>query len=72
MTYINKIRTTDGDLQIDYEALANLPVSDTTLTLEGSFADAKVTGDKITKLSEEIVDLQTTLTGVSELIGGEE
>ena len=25
--YINKIRTADGDLQIDYEALANLPVA---------------------------------------------
>lgn len=45
--YVTKVRTERGDLQIDYEALANLPKSDTTLTQSGAFADAQVTGDKI-------------------------
>ena len=47
---IKKIKTKDGDKQIDYDALANLPVSDVTLTQEGSFADAKIVGEKINKL----------------------
>lgn len=45
--YVTKIRTESGDKQIDYNALANLPQSDATLTQTGSFADAKATGDAI-------------------------
>ena len=30
--YVTKIRTTDGDKQIDYNALANLPISDGVAT----------------------------------------
>lgn len=54
--YIKKIRTSNGDKQIDYEALANLPTIpsvDTSLTNEGAAADAKATGDAISQLSEE-------------------
>lgn len=60
--YVTKIRTEDGDKQIDYRALANLPQSDTSLTKSGEFADAKIVGDALknkadktnipTKLSE--------------------
>lgn len=68
--YVQRIRTESGDLQIDYQALANLPKSDPTLSQEGSFADAKVTGDTInntvnnaiTELSEEINNKFTNLT----------
>ena len=42
--YIKKIRTTTGDKQIDYTALANLPISDKTLSKDGAFADAAVVG----------------------------
>lgn len=42
--YIKKIRTTTGDKQIDYTALANLPQSDKTLSKDGEFADAAAVG----------------------------
>ena len=45
--YITKIRTNDGDKQIDYKALANLPNSDTTLATPGAFADSKAVGDAL-------------------------
>lgn len=57
--YIKKIRTDIGDLQIDYEALVNLPKSDTTLSKSGKFADAKVVGDKINEKAET-----ATYTGI--------
>ena len=52
--YITKIRTEDGDKQIDYSALANLPQPDDTLTKSGKFADAKATGDAIKKISDKL------------------
>ncbi len=50
--YIKRIRTETGDKQIDYTALANLPVSDKTLSVSGKFADAKETGDRIEGIRE--------------------
>ena len=65
--YITKIQTVDGNKQIDYKALANLPTSlpasdvkawakktapDTTLSNSGEAADAKTTGDKLSSLNE--------------------
>lgn len=64
--YIKKIRTENGDLQIDYGALANLPQSDTTLTKSGSFADAKETGSRISSLT---ADMQTMNSIVAETFG---
>ena len=55
--YIKKIQTDKGEKQIDYNALANLPKSDTSLSKGGFFADAKVTGEKIEKLSQEKVNI---------------
>ena len=69
--YITKIQTVDGNKQIDYKALANLPTSlpasdveawakktapDTTLSNSGEAADAKTTGDKLSSLDETKVD----------------
>lgn len=51
--YVTKIRTESGDKQIDYEALANLPQPDTTLTKSGEFADAKAVGDALKKKADE-------------------
>lgn len=51
---ITKIRTESGDLQIDYNALANLPTSDPTLKNPGQFADAEATGNAINTLSSEL------------------
>ena len=58
MGYIQTIQTKDGPTQIDYNALANLPKSDKTLTLPGSFADAKAVGDKLKILEEQIAALE--------------
>ena len=58
--YITKIKTTSGDLQIDYNALANLPEADTTLSESGKFADSKIVGDSISNLSALIGDKPTS------------
>lgn len=50
VNYITSIRTTNGDLPYDYNSLANLPQPDTTLSKSGGFADAKATGNAISKL----------------------
>lgn len=63
--YIKRIRTESGDLQIDYAALANLPQSDTTLTKSGSFADAKIVGNKIKELNEDIQEMNAGVTETS-------
>ncbi len=52
--YVTKIRTENGDLQIDYNALANLPKTDTTLKIDGAIADAKATGDAISSLATSL------------------
>ena len=54
--YITKIRTNTGDKQIDYNALANLPQIDNTLTTSGAPADAKIVGDKISALETSKAD----------------
>lgn len=61
MGYIQTIQTKDGPTQIDYNALANLPTSDKTLTLPGSFADAKVVGDKFKEVKAETASLKEDL-----------
>lgn len=40
---VKKVRTLNGDIPIF------VPTSDTTLTVEGGFADAKVVGDNFKK-----------------------
>ena len=47
--YVTKIRTDKGDKQIDYNALANLPIIDETLSHAGQLADAKAVGDGLAK-----------------------
>lgn len=64
--YVQRIRTESGDLQIDYQALANLPKSDPTLSQEGSFADAKATGDVTTQLSNDLTQLTDDFDQLSE------
>lgn len=52
--YITKIRTEQGDKQIDYRYLANLPTIDTSLKLSGQPADAQATGMAINNLQESL------------------
>lgn len=65
--YVTKIRTESGDAQIDYNALANQPKSDASLSIEGRFADAQATGKKLADIVKNIDDMNTTLeTKISE------
>ena len=63
--YVTKINTDKGSLQIDYNALANKPTSDTTLSVTGKFADAKVTGEKITALEKSVDDVESEVDDLS-------
>ena len=58
--YITKIKTKDGDKQIDYNSLANKPQSDTTLNQSGKFADAKAVGDSLAKKLDSPTSAGTT------------
>lgn len=67
--YIKRIRTETGDKQIDYTALANLPVSDKTLSVSGEFADAAETGkikEKASQLEKEALNLKTETAELKE------
>lgn len=59
--YVTKIRTEVGDAQIDYNALANQPKSDTSLSIEGRFADAQATGKKFADVTKAISDMKTSI-----------
>ena len=51
---VKKIRTEQGDLQIDYNALANLPTTDATLAVSGKAADAKTVGDSLNNINTNL------------------
>lgn len=58
---ILKIRTQDGDKPIGYPGLADKPVADKTLNIEGAFADAKAVGDKFKEVKVETDSLKEDL-----------
>lgn len=45
--HIKRVKTTTGNEQIDYTALANLPSSDPSLSIDGGFADAYIVGTEL-------------------------
>jgi hypothetical protein len=56
------IITADGKKrQLPYGAVLETPISDTTLSEEGGFADAKAVGDKFAKVDSETVSLKEDL-----------
>ncbi len=59
---ILKIRTQDGDKSISYSGLADKPVADKTLDIEGAFADAKAVGDKFKEVKIETNSLKEDLS----------
>lgn len=58
---ILKIHTQNGDIPIGYPGLADKPVSDKTLSVDGAFADAKVVGDNFKKTKAETDSLKEDL-----------
>lgn len=66
--YIQGIQTSVGVSKYDYNALGNIPESDKTLTLSGTFADALVTGQKISALSSRVKELEATVKTLKEKV----
>lgn len=62
---ILKIRTQDGDKPIGYPGLADKPVADKTLDIDGAFADAKVVGDKFKEVKVETNSLREDMVDLS-------
>lgn len=64
---ITGFRTQAGDAQYDFNALANKPMIDTTLAVQGAYPDSKAVGDKIKKVEERIAGIQLgdALSGVT-------
>lgn len=58
---ILKIRTQDGDKPIGYPGLADKPVADKTLEIEGAFADSKEVGERFAKVNETTDSLKEDL-----------
>lgn len=63
------IITADGKKrQLPYGSVLETPVSDETLSVEGGFADAKVTGDKFKEVKAETDSLKEDITRSKEAI----
>ena len=61
------IITADGKKrQLPYGAVLETPVSDTTLSKEGGFADSKVVGDKFAKVDSETASLKEDLSDLND------
>ena len=65
--FITAISTDQGIKKIDYNALANLPTTDTTLTLSGQAADALAVGEAINTISTNVQNTMATKEQVSSL-----
>lgn len=72
--YIKKIRTEAGDLQIDYEALANKPQFDADWKAANNLADATVVNNKIKGVEDKVNAANTEidqLAAAIEALGGD-
>ena len=65
---VTAIRTENGPTKIDYNALANLPKSDTALVKSGGFADAKAVGDALKKKADS-TNVPTHLSELTNDVG---
>lgn len=59
---ILKIHTQNGDIPVGYPGLANKPIADKTLSVEGAFADSKVVGDRFKEVNAETDSLKEDLS----------
>lgn len=55
---ILKVHTQNGDIPVGYPGLADKPIADKTLSVEGAFADSKAVGDKFKKVKVETDSLE--------------
>lgn len=58
---ILKIHTQNGDVPVGYPGLADKPIADKTLSVEGAFADSKAVGDKFKEVKTETNSLKEDL-----------
>ncbi len=63
---ILKIHTQNGDIPVGYPGLADKPVADKTLTIDGAFADAKTVGDKFTEAEETVSQLKEDIGNLND------
>lgn len=68
MDYIEQIQTSNGPTRINYNALANLPTSDMTLSKKGAFADALIVGQKFMSLTNQVDELTKTVSALNDRI----
>lgn len=59
---ILKIHTQNGDIPVGYPGLANKPIADKTLSVEGAFADSKAVGDKFKQVKAETDSLKEDIS----------
>lgn len=59
---ILKIHTQNGDIPVGYPDLANKPIADKTLSVEGAFGDSKVVGDRFKEVNAETDSLKEDLS----------
>jgi hypothetical protein len=61
---ILKIHTQNGDVPVGYPGLADKPIADKTLSVEGAFADSKAVGDKFKEVKTETNSLKEDLVNL--------
>lgn len=59
---ILKIHTQNGDIPVGYPGLANKPIADKTLSVEGTFSDSKVVGDRFKEVNAETDSLKEDIS----------
>lgn len=59
---ILKIHTQNGDIPVGYPDLADKPIADKTLSVEGAFGDSKVVGDRFKEVNAETDSLKEDLS----------
>ena len=58
---ILKVHTQNGDVPVGYPGLADKPIPDKTLSVDGAFADSKAVGDKFKEVKTETDSLKEDL-----------
>lgn len=59
---ILKIHTQNGDIPVGDPGLANKPIADKTLSVEGTFSDSKVVGDRFKEVNAETDSLKEDIS----------